>query len=129
MWEGANMRRFKVTVNSKEYLVEVEEIKEEGQEFDNRIKKETKKVHQEVKAVKDNMEQRKDIIYAPMAGNIIKVNCAMGDEVKKGQVLFILEAMKMENEVAAPKDGKIQGILVSQGVTVKNKQALAEFEG
>lgn len=126
------MRRFKVTVNSKEYIVEVEEIKEEGQEFNNRIKEtnnETKKVDEEIKTSNNNIEYKKDVIYAPMAGNIIKVNCAIGDEVKKGQVLFVLEAMKMENEVAAPKDGKIQGVLVNQGVTVRNKQPLAEYEG
>lgn len=57
-------------------------------------------------------------ITSPMPGNILAVNVAAGDMVKKGQVLMVLEAMKMENEIMAPKDGTVTQVLVSKGNTV-----------
>lgn len=59
-------------------------------------------------------------ITAPMPGNILSVNVAAGDAVKKGQVLMILEAMKMENEIMCPCDGKILSVSVSKGATVES---------
>ena len=58
-------------------------------------------------------------IAAPMPGNILAVNVAVGDSVKKGQVLMILEAMKMENEIMCPCDGKVTSVNVSKGSTVE----------
>ena len=57
-------------------------------------------------------------ILSPMPGNILNVNVKVGDAVKKGQVLLILEAMKMENEIMAPKDGTVTQVLVAKGATV-----------
>jgi biotin carboxyl carrier protein len=59
-------------------------------------------------------------ITAPMPGNILSVNVAAGDAVKKGQVLMILEAMKMENEIMCPCDGKVLSVSVSKGATVES---------
>ena len=53
-----------------------------------------------------------------MPGNILKVNVKTGDAVKAGQVLVVLEAMKMENEIMAPKAGTVTQVLVSKGSTV-----------
>ena len=53
-----------------------------------------------------------------MPGNILKVNFKAGDSVKKGDVLIVLEAMKMENDVCAPQDGVVASVEVSQGATV-----------
>ena len=53
-----------------------------------------------------------------MPGNILKVNVKTGDTVKSGTVLVVLEAMKMENEIMAPKDGTVTQVLVSKGSTV-----------
>ena len=58
-------------------------------------------------------------IAAPMPGNILAVNVNVGDSVKKGQVLMILEAMKMENEIMCPCDGKVTSVNVSKGSTVE----------
>ena len=55
---------------------------------------------------------------APMPGNILKVNVNVGDAVKEGQVLVVLEAMKMENEIMAPKDATVTQVVVSKGSTV-----------
>ena len=57
-------------------------------------------------------------ITAPMPGTILKVNVEQGQSIKKGQVLLILEAMKMENEIVAPGDGTIASINVSKGSKV-----------
>jgi len=57
-------------------------------------------------------------VKAPMPGDIIAINAAAGDSVKKGQVLIILEAMKMENEILSPKDGVVANIEVSKGTSV-----------
>lgn len=57
-------------------------------------------------------------IVAPMPGNVIDIKVNAGVRVKKGQMLFILEAMKMENEVYSPYDGTVTKVLVSKGATV-----------
>ena len=59
-----------------------------------------------------------------MPGNILKVNVAVGQAVKEGDVLVILEAMKMENEIMAPKAGTITQVLVSKGSTVDTNAPL-----
>ena len=59
-----------------------------------------------------------DAVTAPMPGNILKVNVTAGQAVKSGDVLCILEAMKMENEIMAPKDGTVTQVLVSKGANV-----------
>ena len=59
-----------------------------------------------------------EAVNAPMPGNILKVNVQNGQAVKEGQVLCVLEAMKMENEIMAPKAGTVTQVLVSKGSTV-----------
>ena len=65
-----------------------------------------------------------EAVKAPMPGTILKVNVANGQAVKKGDVLFILEAMKMENEIMAPCDGTVNGVSVSAGAAVESGSAL-----
>ncbi|MBR5409410.1 MAG: biotin/lipoyl-binding protein, partial [Clostridia bacterium] len=64
-------------------------------------------------------------VISPMPGTILSVKCAIGDSVKAGQVLFILEAMKMENEIVAPADGSVKQILAAKGQSVETDQLLA----
>ena len=66
-------------------------------------------------------------VKAPMPGNIMKVNVKVGDAVKKGDVLCILEAMKMENEIFAPQDGVVATVNVTKGATVKTDDVLASL--
>ena len=60
-----------------------------------------------------------------MPGTILKVNVTQGAAVKKGDTLVVLEAMKMENEILAPKDGTVAQIAVSKGATVDTGALLA----
>lgn len=64
-------------------------------------------------------------VTAPMPGNILNVNVTVGQAVKKGDVMFILEAMKMENEIVAPEDGTVKQILAQKGATVDTDEVLA----
>ncbi len=63
-------------------------------------------------------------VNCPMPGNILSVNVSVGDTVKAGQILMMLEAMKMENEILAPVDGRVSGIAVAKGATVSAGQLL-----
>ena len=59
-----------------------------------------------------------EAVTAPMPGNILKVNVTADQAVKEGDVLVVLEAMKMENEILAPKACTVKQVLVSKGATV-----------
>jgi methylmalonyl-CoA carboxyltransferase 1.3S subunit len=67
-------------------------------------------------------------VTAPLSGSVSKILVAEGDEIKAGQVLVVLEAMKMETEITAPADAKVKALLVAQGESVSGGQGLVEFE-
>lgn len=66
----------------------------------------------------------KETVSSPMPGNILAVNVTNGAAVKKGDVLMILEAMKMENEIMSPCDGTILSVNVTKGATVETGAVL-----
>jgi biotin carboxyl carrier protein len=65
-----------------------------------------------------------ETISSPMPGTILSVSVKQGDTVKKGQVLMVLEAMKMENEIVSPKNGVVLSVGVSAGASVNTGVAL-----
>lgn len=67
-------------------------------------------------------------LNAPMGGRIISVDVAPGEAIKKGQILLVYEAMKMENDVTAERDGKVKRIFVAPGDVVGTDAVLIEFE-
>jgi len=67
-------------------------------------------------------------IEAPMPGLILEVSVSEGQEVKEGDALLILEAMKMENVITSPREGIIKSIAVTQGEAVEKKHILITFE-
>ena len=62
-----------------------------------------------------------------MPGTLLSYKVAQGQAVKRGDVLLILEAMKMENEIAAPVDGVVMALLASEGASVSTGDPLAEL--
>ena len=66
-------------------------------------------------------------ITSPLPGTILKVNVSAGQSVKAGDVLMILEAMKMENEIMAPADGTVTAVHVAQGATVQSGDPLVSM--
>ena len=66
-------------------------------------------------------------VKAPMPGTIVKVNVKAGDAVKKGDVLVVLEAMKMENDVCAPADGVVASVEVAAGASVATDALLVSL--
>ena len=66
-------------------------------------------------------------ITAPLAGSVARILVNEGDQVEAGQVVVVLEAMKMETEITAPQAGKVERILVSKGGSVAGGEALIEL--
>ena len=64
-------------------------------------------------------------VEAPMMGKILDIRVSVGQEIKRGDTLFILEAMKMENEIVAPADGTVVSISVNKGDTIESGTVLA----
>ena len=67
-------------------------------------------------------------INAPMPGTILAVNVKPGQAVKRGDVLVVLEAMKMENEIMSPRDGVVAGVHVNKGDSVESGTALGSLQ-
>ena len=115
------MKKYKVRINNKVFDVVLEEV----EEFKNDVsyeKKETKK------AKKDTTSNESTNILAPIQGSVINVLVKENDKVKKGDVLLLIEAMKLENEVNAPKDCEIVEVLVNKGDNVNTNQVLIKIK-
>ncbi|HLY99429.1 MAG TPA: biotin/lipoyl-containing protein, partial [Candidatus Angelobacter sp.] len=67
-------------------------------------------------------------IIAPMPGKVIRILASAGDEVQAGQGLVIIEAMKMQNELKSPRQGKVKKILIEEGALTEPGQIVAEIE-
>ncbi|MDD2534926.1 MAG: acetyl-CoA carboxylase biotin carboxyl carrier protein subunit [Eubacteriales bacterium] len=68
------------------------------------------------------------VVKAPMPGTILKVSVAVGDTVKKNQVLCVLEAMKMENEIVAPREGVVAGVHTTKGSSAQAGDPLVSLQ-
>ncbi|MGM9680705.1 MAG: biotin/lipoyl-containing protein [Eubacteriales bacterium] len=117
------MRKFNVTVNGVAYDVEIEEV-EAGAEASApaAAPKAAPKAAAPKKAA--SAPAGAVVIKAPMPGTILKVNVSAGQAVKKGDVVAILEAMKMENEIFAPQDGTVASVNVNKGSAVKTEDVI-----
>ena len=109
------MKAYKVNVNGKVYEITLEVIDKD--EIKAPAKEEPKAQAPAAPAAPAPAGAK--TVNAPMPGNILKVNVTAGQSVKKGDVLMILEAMKMENEIMAPADAVVSSVSVSAGSTVE----------
>ena len=124
------MKQFLIKVNGKEYEVEVEQvggsepvvkqIKSKPQA--TTVKTATKSSGPVVQGKEGSLK-----INAPMPGTILDIKVSIGDQVKNGDTILILEAMKMENEIVAAKDGVVASINVESGASVESGQLLASI--
>ena len=120
----AQSGRYSVVVNGSRYNVEVSE----GFSDDIEIKSVTPAgAAPQTSAVSANSAASGEAVTASLPGVVHKILVKAGDSVKKGQAVFVLEAMKMEIEIPAPNDGVIASIEVSQGQSVENGQILARM--
>jgi biotin carboxyl carrier protein len=127
------MRRFNVTVNGKSYAVEVEELGGSPQpQFTYAPATPASKPAQKAEEPKVPAPTKKspkgplagETMAAPMPGTILDIKISEGQEVKSGDVVLILEAMKMENEIVASAGGKIEKIYINKGESVSTGDPL-----
>lgn len=109
----AGSKQYKIRVNGRNYRVSL------ADELDQQVAQ---------MGFQTGSAQSVSRIEAPMPGLILAVHVAGGDVVKEGEPLLILEAMKMENVILAPRDGVIKQVAVLQGAAVDKKSLLVEFE-
>ena len=122
--------KYEVTLHGRTYAVEVELAEPmKMQEFRSHMPTPAAPVMEAaavavpsaapVPAAAPSVTAEGERVDSPMPGNILKVNVAAGQTVKEGDVLVILEAMKMENEIMAPKSGTVTQVLVEKGTAVE----------
>jgi len=131
------MKKYKITVNGQTYEVEVEEIggteavSVQAEPTPVPVTEQPKPQPQpkpQAAKPKATGKAGKNKVTAPMPGTILSIKKKVGDKIQKGDVLMILEAMKMENEIIAPEDGVVTSIDISEGASVNTGDILLTYE-
>lgn len=143
------MKQFKYTIAGKEYEIEIVDINEEtnvanvkvnGEEFEVGMEKPAEESAKSKVTLGKPVAEESDettvsanvntanAIKAPLPGTITSINVKVGDDVKAGDPLLVLEAMKMANNIEAEKDGKVTAICVKAGQSVMEDDALVVIE-
>jgi len=138
------MKKFDFTIRGNKYNVEIKKIEDNIADIEVNGTSYKVEVHKEIQQTKTpkliRPEVQKDgpakikktlssayIVKAPLPGNILKINKNVGDEVKKGDTLMIMEAMKMENNILSEKDGTVKFVKVDVGDSVLQGDTLIEI--
>jgi biotin carboxyl carrier protein len=135
--------KYIVNVANRSYEVEIEDIharpiiaRVDGQAFEVVPEEENKPVLQrETKELKpvdftkqpSTSSTRSNELTAPLPGTVIEIFVKPGEQIESGQVILVIEAMKMKNSIRATRAGKIAEVLVNAGETVAHKQVLLRF--
>ena len=119
------MKVYKIKVNGKSYRVELEAIDEVATDAQPKKEEVAKTPQKGIISTGGCVGQE---VPSPIQGTVIKVLVNVGDKVKKGTPLFIVEAMKLENEVVSPVEGEVSEICVSKGQAVASKEVLARVK-
>ena len=133
------IKQYKITVNGKLYDVSVEEVGEilggvhASKTVSTFVNPNNATNTNNEKQISDKPQNSIPIdenaisVKAPMPGTILSFTVSVGDEVSEGQVVAILEAMKMENELTAPASGKVKSIHVEKGSSVIENQVILQI--
>ena len=113
------MKNYRITVNGNVYDVEVEEL---GAGAVSQAPKAAPKAAPAASGAEGAVK-----VPAPMPGKILSVKVSVGQAVKRGYTIMVLEAMKMENDITAPQDGTIASINVSEGASVEAGSVLVSM--
>ena len=117
------MKKYRVTVNGTVYEVELEEITGAAPAAPA-----AEKPAAPALAAPAAPAGEGERITSPMPGTILAVNVAAGQSVKKGDVLMVLEAMKMENEIMCPRDGVVSSVQAAKGAVVESGTLLCVLQ-
>ena len=120
-------RKFQCKILKKNNKDQLFVIKINGNISTIRIVKSVEKTIEKL-GINKKSQQNINILKAPMPGLILKLMVKIGDQIKKGEALIILEAMKMENILSSPVDGIIKEIKVKPQQTVEKNNVLINFE-
>ena len=120
------MKRYNVTVNGVAYDVVVEEVNDSAAPAPVATPAAPKAAPAPKVAAPapSAVPAGATAVKSPMPGTIMKLNVAQGDKVKKGDIVCILEAMKMENEIFAPVDGTVASVNVAKGASVNTDDVI-----
>ncbi|WP_343346547.1 biotin/lipoyl-containing protein [Terrisporobacter petrolearius] len=122
------IKNYNIVVNGNAYEVQVEELGASGESVarpqSQVASQPTTKKAVTPKKVSSSSVVGSGSVLAPMPGTISKVNVSEGQSVSKGDILLILEAMKMENEILAPSDGTVKEVKASKGSSVNSGDLL-----
>jgi glutaconyl-CoA/methylmalonyl-CoA decarboxylase subunit gamma len=140
------MKKFGFSISGNKYDVDIKDVEDEVAHIEVNGTLYTVEIHREVKKPKTPKLVRSEIktrpgegnivrkdssgyqLKAPLPGNIFKILVKEGDAIKKGDILLIMEAMKMENNVMSEKEGTVKSIRVKVGDNVLQNDVLIEFE-
>ncbi|MBR6411439.1 MAG: biotin/lipoyl-binding protein [Clostridia bacterium] len=119
------MKNYKITVNGVTYDVSVEEVGADSAPAQPSVQA-SAPAAAPVKPAQSAPQgaQGSVKVTAPMQGNVMKIKVKVGDSVKKGQTVAVLEAMKMENDIPSPADGVVASVNVSEGASVKSDDVI-----
>ena len=130
-----SIRRFRIVIDGVEHLVEVEELRESGP---GKTAPAPRPNPTPVRAPQRAAEAPPPVapapaaaggdVSAPLQGTVLEVAVKVGDAVKAGDILVVIEAMKMENEIVAPNAGTVKGIHVNKGDNVRAGDLLVSFQ-
>lgn len=141
------MKKFEFTIKGQKYEVLIKDFEENighlevnGTTYEVEVHKEVKQATKTPRLVRQPVAtkpgegriSKKDSaakpVKAPLPGSIFKINVAVGDTVKRGDVLLIMEAMKMENNIMSEKNGVVKALKVNVGDAVLQDDVLLEIE-
>jgi len=140
------MKTFKFTINGQTYDVEIKQIEDNNASIEVNGTEYNVQLHQEVKIATPktpkivtkaaNLQDGESFmkkasagsgIKSPLPGTILEVNVSVGDTIKRGQKVLVMEAMKMHNDVLSEKDGVVKAVKVSAGQAVMEGDVLIEI--